>query len=51
MVGDSRNDILAGNACGMQTIGVTYGYNYDESIEVYNPSIIFDDFGEILTAL
>jgi phosphoglycolate phosphatase len=51
MVGDSRNDILAGNACGMQTIGVTYGYNYDESIEVYNPSIVFDDFGEILTAL
>jgi len=51
MVGDSLNDILAGNACDMQTIGVTYGYNYGESIEVYNPSVVFDDFGEILTLL
>jgi len=51
MVGDSNNDILAGNACGMETIGVTYGYNYSENIEVHNPSFVFDDFGEILTLL
>ncbi|RUM68101.1 MAG: phosphoglycolate phosphatase, partial [Sulfurovum sp.] len=51
MVGDSNNDILAGNACGMQTIGVTYGYNYGENIEVHNPSFVFDDFGKILTLL
>jgi len=51
MIGDSKNDILAGNACGMQTIGVTYGYNYGENIEVHNPSFVFDDFGEIITAL
>jgi len=51
MIGDSKNDILAGNACGMQTIGVTYGYNYGENIEAYNPSFVFDDFGEILTLL
>ena len=51
MVGDSKNDILAGNACGMQTIGVTYGYNYGENIGVHNPSIIVDDFGEILNIL
>jgi len=51
MVGDSQNDILAGNACGMQTIGLSYGYNYGENIGVYNPSIIIDDFGEILTLL
>ena len=47
MVGDSKNDILAGNACGMQTIGVTYGYNYGENIEVHNPSVVLDDFGKI----
>ncbi len=51
MVGDSKNDILAGNACGMQTIGVTYGYNYGENIGVYNPSVIVNDFGEILNIL
>jgi phosphoglycolate phosphatase len=27
MVGDSKNDILAANACSMQSVGVTYGYN------------------------
>jgi len=51
MIGDSKNDILAGNACGMETIGVTYGYNYGENIEVHNPSFVFDDFGEIITVL
>lgn len=51
MVGDSKNDILAGNACNMQTIGVTYGYNYGEKIEVYNPSVVFDNFEEILNTL
>jgi len=51
MVGDSKNDILAGNACGMDTIALSYGYNYGENIEIYNPSIIIDDFGEILTLL
>ena len=49
MIGDSKNDILAGNACNMQTIGLTYGYNYGEDIGVYNPSIVFDDFADILT--
>ena len=51
MVGDSKNDILAGNACDMQTIGVTYGYNYGEHIGVHNPSVIVNNFGEILNIL
>jgi len=51
MVGDSKNDILAANACGMQSVGVTYGYNYGESIGVYNPDIIIDDFEELLKSL
>ena len=49
MIGDSKNDILAGNACNMQTIGLSYGYNYGEDIGVYNPSIVFDNFSDILT--
>ncbi len=51
MVGDSKNDILAANACGMQSIGVTYGYNYGEDIGVYEPSIVIDDFSDLMVAL
>ncbi len=48
IVGDSKNDILAAKACGMASIGVTYGYNYGESIEVYKPDVVIEDFGELL---
>jgi len=48
MVGDSKNDILAANAAGMQSIGVTYGYNYGEKIDVYEPDMVVDDFSDIL---
>ncbi len=51
MVGDSKNDILAANACGMQSVGVTYGYNYGEDIASYNPNIVVDDFGDLLKFL
>lgn len=51
MVGDSKNDILAANACGMQSIGVTYGYNYGEEITVYDPDVVVDDFSELLKFL
>ena len=47
MVGDSKNDILAANACGMDSVGVTYGYNYGEAIGVHHPTIIVDDFGAL----
>ena len=51
MVGDSKNDLLAANASGMQSVGVTYGYNYGEEIGVYNPTFIIDDFSELLELL
>ena len=51
MIGDSKNDILAANACGMDSVGVTYGYNYGEEIGVHKPSIIIDDFSELLKIL
>jgi len=51
MVGDSKNDILAANACSMQSVGVTYGYNYGEDIGVYEPSIVIDDFSMLLKSL
>jgi phosphoglycolate phosphatase len=48
MVGDSKNDILAANAAKMQSIGVSYGYNYGENIDFYNPDEVVDDFADIL---
>lgn len=51
MVGDSRNDILAANAANMQSIGVSYGYNYGEAITVYEPDTVVDDFSELLELL
>lgn len=47
MVGDSKNDILAANAAGMRSIGLTYGYNYGEDIGAHNPNWVFDDFSRI----
>ena len=51
MIGDSNNDILAANACGMESIGVSYGYNYGESISFYKPRAVVDDFADILKLL
>ncbi len=51
MVGDSKNDIQAANACGMHSVGVTYGYNYGEDIGVHNPTLILNDFSELLELL
>jgi len=51
MVGDSKNDILASARCNMQSIGVTYGYNYNEDISIHNPTVVIDDFKEILELL
>lgn len=48
MIGDSKNDILAANAANMQSIGLSYGYNYGEDINEHNPDISFDDFADII---
>jgi phosphoglycolate phosphatase len=51
MVGDSKNDILAAHSAKMDSIGVSYGYNYGEHIEVYKPSLVVDNFMDILERL
>ncbi len=48
MIGDSKNDILSANACAMQSIAVSYGYNYGEDITLHSPTVVIDNFGEIL---
>ncbi len=48
MIGDSKNDILAAKAADMNSIGVSYGYNYGEDIAIYNPDAVVDNFSDIL---
>lgn len=48
MVGDSKNDILASKSAKMQSIGLSYGYNYGEDIGTFDPDFIFDDFSDIV---
>jgi len=47
IVGDSKNDILAGKNAGIKTIAVTYGYNFGEKIEEYTPDIIINSLKEL----
>ncbi|WP_022939843.1 phosphoglycolate phosphatase [Psychromonas hadalis] len=51
MVGDSKNDILAGQNAGLLSIALTYGYNYGEPVSLLNPDYIIDQFNELLTLL
>lgn len=51
MVGDSKNDILAAKAANMDSIGLTYGYNYGEDIALHQPEAVFNDFFDIVAAL
>ena len=38
MIGDSRNDMLAGQNANMDTLGLSYGYNYGQDICELNPT-------------
>lgn len=47
MVGDSQNDILAAKNAGMESIGVSYGYNYNQSIADNNPTAVVNSFSAL----
>ena len=51
MVGDSRNDVLAAQACRVPVVGLTYGYNYGENIADASPDWVVDDFSQLLPLL
>ena len=51
MIGDSRNDILAGQNANMDTLGLSYGYNYGQDICELNPTAAFDDFAALVKYL
>ena len=48
MIGDSRNDILAGQNANMDTLALSYGYNYGQDIRELNPTEAFDDFSALV---
>ena len=48
MIGDSRNDILAGQNANMDTLGLSYGYNYGQDIRELNPTEAFDNFAALV---
>jgi len=47
MIGDSKNDILAAHNSGIDSIGVSYGYNYNEDISNYKPTLVIDHFEDM----
>ena len=51
MVGDSKNDIVAAKSAAMQSIGVSYGYNYGEAIACCGPDRVVGEFSELLACL
>ena len=51
MIGDSINDISAGKNAGIDTIGLSYGYNYGKDIRDSEPNQAFDHFAELLAYL
>lgn len=48
MIGDSKNDILAGQNANIDTLGLSYGYNYGQDIRELNPTEAFDDFQSLV---
>ena len=51
MIGDSKNDILAGQNANMDTLGLSYGYNYGQDIRMLSPTAAFDDFAALVDYL
>lgn len=48
MVGDSDNDVRAGLAAQVVTLGLTYGYNYGKCISLSNPTYYSDHFSAVV---
>lgn len=51
MIGDSKNDVLAAKAAGIDSIAVSYGYNFGEDINRYQPDFTCDHFHQLLNLL
>lgn len=47
-VGDSRSDVQAAKAAGVQCVGLTYGYNHGRPISEESPALVIDDLRALL---
>jgi phosphoglycolate phosphatase len=47
-VGDSRSDVLAAKAAGVQCVAMSYGYNHGRPIAEESPALVIDDLRELL---
>lgn len=48
MIGDSINDIQAGKRANIDTVGLSYGYNYGKDIRDSQPNQAFDNFKALM---
>lgn len=48
MVGDSKNDVLAGQAAGFRTLAVPYGYNHGEPVAASRPDWMVESLSELV---
>lgn len=51
MIGDSINDISAGKSANIDTLALSYGYNYGKDIRDSQPNQAFDNFATLLKYL
>ena len=51
MIGDSNQDIEAGNNCNLNSIAALYGYDKKENLLKKNPKFIINNFTELNTIL
>ncbi len=47
MLGDSKSDVAAARAAGLQIICMSYGYNHGEDIRSYDPDAVIDSMAEL----
>ena len=51
MIGDSKNDMISSRNAKMESVGLTYGYNYDEDISQYDPTVVLEEFKNLKSLL
>ncbi|MFY8273699.1 HAD-IA family hydrolase [Pseudoalteromonas sp. SSDWG2] len=51
MIGDSKSDLLAAQAAGMDCLALSGGYHQGEDLSQYNPQYLCSQFLDIITAI
>ncbi|MFD0385090.1 HAD family hydrolase [Streptomyces stramineus] len=51
MVGDTTHDLLMARACGMPSIGVTYGVHREAELRTAEPTWLADTFDDVLARI